>query len=185
MSTKPKSVPCDKHGRPLLPKDIDPRKAFARAAILLAAGVLLVPTGILLFTLVPLGEDAGVVKLAFGMLIFFGALFLLFGGTVAIMATAQKRRLPSEAERIRSAIEDGEVCEATVTAVRTRRRKTAGGVVSESRLFLEYADPRYRFTRKFTSDWAETPFGAGDTVPVYYHPDSNLGYFVDTRGEGK
>ncbi len=178
--SKHKTIPCDKKGRPIIPSDTNWRVAIKRAAIFLAAGAALVPAGILLFTFVPLSPDMGAIKLFFGMLTFFGALFLLFGTAIAVLAAVQRRKTPPKEEIMQNAIESGEYCVASVVRARTKKKN---GVVYY-RLRLEYDDDRYGFRRRFDSGWeCEKAAEAGDLFGVYYLPDSNIGYFIDITGQ--
>ncbi len=178
--SKKRTIPCDKKGRPIIPSDTDWRVAIMRAAIFIAAGAILLPAGICLFNFVPLGPDMGAIKFFFGMLMFFGALFLLFGGAIAVLALVQRHNSPDEETVARNAIGSGEYCSATVVKASMKEKKG----VAYYRARLEYDDALYGFKRRFDSGWeCEKAVSVGDTVGVYYLPDSNIGYFVDITGE--
>lgn len=182
MASKHKQIPCDKHGRPITPSDISPVAAFRRAIVFLCVGAVLLPIGLVLYNCVPLADNMGMILFLFAAVIFFGALFLLFGITIIIIATVQKRKMPPRDEQIRNVTEKGEMCEATVTEVRTRTVKISGEKVRQYKLFLEYYDEPYKYKRKFASDYTEREYSRGEKVTVYYHPDSNIGYYVAIGG---
>lgn len=181
MASKHKQIPCDKHGRPITPSDVSPIVALRRAIIFLALGVVLLPLGLVLYNVIELGEGMGMVLFLFAVIIFFGALFLLFGTVILIIALVQKRKLPSRDEQIRLAQESGEKCNAKVVGVRTRTAKVGEEKVTQYKLSLEYYDELYKYKRKFTSDYIDREYKCGDEVTVYYHPDSNIGYYVATE----
>lgn len=178
MASKNKKIPCDKHGRPITPSDVSPIVAFRRAIIFLAIGVVLLPLGLVLYNVIKLGEGMGLVTFAFAVIIFFGALFLLFGTTILVLAIVQKRKFPPRDEQVRIVKESGEVCNAKVVSVRTRTVKVGGENVTQYKLTLEYYDELYKYKRKFVSDYTDRKYERGDEVTVYYHPDSNIGYYV-------
>lgn len=175
MASESRQIPCDRNGRPIIPSDISPTVALRRAMIFLALGVIFLPLGLILYNVVPLGDGMGMILFLFAAIIFFGALFLLFGTVILIMAIVQKRKTPPRDEQIRDVTENGEKCRAKVTDVVSR--KTKSGIVYK--VFLTYDDRLYKYKRKFVSDYTDKEYKRGDTVTVYYHPDSNLGYFVE------
>lgn len=173
-------IECDRKGRPIPPGDIPWQKGMTRAVVLLAVGVVLLPAGLLLFSLVPLPDGMAVVKLLFGFLIFVGALFIIYGIVIAALAQSQRRKMPS-AEKLEAALaERGEHCAADVVSVRTRTKNGE----THYRITLEYEDKRYQYTRRFDGGWDnKISFEVGDVVDVYYLPDSNILYVVDFSGE--
>lgn len=181
MSAKNKIV-CDRKGRPVTPHDVSRDRATGMMVIFLVAGALLLPTGLLLYNLVT--GVAGTVLLLFAMLIFLGAILLMYGILLTVMLIVRIRRSPSDEEIIRKAMNDGETCRAKVvkcaskTTGRGEDRKTLN-VYS-----LEYRDDRYCFTRRFVTPPTARVAAKGATFVVHYHADSNIGYYVETPEGG-
>ncbi|HIW02219.1 MAG TPA: hypothetical protein H9892_02640 [Candidatus Protoclostridium stercorigallinarum] len=178
-------IACDKRGRPLPPSDVSPRAALMRAAVVGPLGAALLPAGLLLGAFVRLPESVSGLGAIFVFMIFIGTLFLLYAAALVILGLrgrAKERAEGASADEVKTR---GEVALATVTAVRTKRVRTADCVKTLVRVRAEYYDETYSYTRRFVSGYAEcsVPPAPGDKVKVYYEPSSNLGYCVELPGE--
>lgn len=173
-----KQIGCDRYGRPIAPKDVSPEAALRRAAIILPVGAALLPAGLLTYSLVELPESVSGLLIIFGFMIFFGALMLMYGLMLLILGLrARSKEMPRD-EQIADVKANGKCAYATVTSVRETRRKGRRTV----RVSAEYYDEAYRYKRRFVSDGTEAPAPAvGEKVRVWYHPDSNLGYYVEVQ----
>lgn len=173
---KAKQIACDKHGNPLPPRDVSPVTALHRAAVVLPLGIVLLPAGIVLNTLITLPEDIRGFAVIFAFMIFFGALFILYGGTMMFLGLRGRAKEPPAEERIEKVKKDGTSAYATVTSVRNVKVRGRSAV----KVNAEYYDELYRYKRKFVSDPSfEVAPAVGEKVRVWYHPDSNLGYYVE------
>ena len=173
---KAKQIACDKHGNPLSPRDVSPATALQRAAVIFPLGVVLLVAGILMNTLIVLPESISGFAVIFAFMIFFGALFVLYGGTMIFLGLRGRAKEPSAEERMEKAKEDGMSAYATVTSIRNVNVRGRRAV----KVKAVYYDELYRYKRKFVSDPSFSPAPAvGEKVRVWYHPDSNLGYYVE------
>ncbi len=173
---KAKQIACDKHGNPLPPRDVSPATALQRAAVIFPLGVVLLVAGILMNTLIVFPESISGFAVIFAFMIFFGALFVLYGGTMIFLGLRGRAKEPSAEERMEKAKEDGMSAYATVTSIRNVNVRGRRAV----KVKAVYYDELYRYKRKFVSDPSFSPAPAvGEKVRVWYHPDSNLGYYVE------
>ena len=139
-------------------------------------GVVLLVAGILMNTLIVLPESISGFAVIFAFMIFFGALFVLYGGTMIFLGLRGRAKEPSAEERMEKAREDGMSAYATVTSIRNVNVRGRRAV----KVKAVYYDELYRYKRKFVSDPSFSPAPAvGEKVRVWYHPDSNLGYYVE------
>lgn len=178
MSHK-KPIPCDKKGRPITPSDTSWQNALTKAVLFIAAAAVLLPVGFVLYNFVPLGENMGAVLFLFSVIIFFGALFLLYGILISVIALVQRRKAPTAEEIKSNALEQGEVCYATVKEIKTKQPRSS----SENTLYryvLEYDDEPYKYKRRFVTAYVTRAARIGDKFTVHYFPDSNINYYVET-----
>ena len=174
-----KKIPCDKKGRPITPTDVCWQDALKRALLFLALGVVLLPIGLLLYNLVPLPDKDGALTFLFAILIFFGAIFLLYGIMITVLALLQRRKTLPYDEIKRIALAEGEVCAAAITEIKTKKRRTANGEVTLYRYTLEYFDKPYNYKRRFYTDYITREAQTGDIFTVHYFADSTLNYYID------
>lgn len=171
------NIVCDRNGNPLRPSDVSWRSALRRALIVLPLGAVLVPFGLLTYLFIELPSSVQGVRVLFGILLFLGVLFLLYGSLILVLSLVQRAKTPPRDEQIRSVVTEGESAQATVTEI---KRKTVGkDKKPQYRVRAEYYDKAYRFKRVFLSDWTDVRLNVGDKVRVYYRADSNIGYYVE------
>lgn len=173
-------VPCDRKGNPLKPNDIPWQKAMTRALVVLPVGAALVPFGLLMYLFFELPESIQGLRMVFGIMLFLGVLFLLYGLLILILALRQRAKTPPRDEEIRSVMADGESALATVVSVKSGKVR-GNGSVEKYKVTAEYYDKLYDYKRVFVSDWSDKRVGEGEKVRVFYRPDSNIGYYVDLR----
>ena len=175
------NVPCDRKGNPLKPNDVSWQTARNRACVILPVGAALIPFGLLMYLFAELPEYVRGLRLVFGMILFLGVLFLLYGAFILVLSLVQRAKMPPRDEQIRYVTAEGVSALATVVCVKHRRRVRNGKVFCESRAVAEYYDKLYDYNRVFVSEWEEIDISKGDKVRVYYRPESNIGYFVDMK----
>ena len=174
-----KKIPCDKKGRPVTPTDVSWQDALKKALLFLAGGVVLLPTGLLLYNLVPLPNEEGALTFLFAILIFFGAIFLLYGAMITVLALVQRRKALPYDDIKRIALAEGEVCAAEITEIKTKKRRTEKGDETLYRYTLEYFDKPYNYKRRFFTDYITREAQTGDIFTVHYFADSNLNYYIE------
>lgn len=175
MSSHRKQIVCNKKGKPVPPRDTTWQAGLKRAVTLLTAGTLVLPAGLCLYYMVDLPAAISGLSFIFGLLIFFGLLFMLFGVTIATVALILKRKSPPADEIKKYAMTNGWRAKCTIGRVRTKLRRGVTYYLCR----IKYRDADYNYDRYFTSNWSATELRKGDAVDVYYLTDSNTGYYVD------
>lgn len=175
MSRQYKKINCDRNGRPIKPKDAPWQDGVLRGVIFAPIGAALIPIGLMLYSAYP--------NILVGMIIFFGAFFVLVGAAMIIIALTLRAKMPDKATIMSKAKTEGELVYVTVNRVKTKTVKNGAQGVTLYKVYAEYPDKDYGFTRKFVSYYQAENAAIGDRVPVYYYPDSNIGYYIDVSGK--
>ena len=177
------TIPCDRNGKPLKPRDTDWRVTLKRSIIFILVGIVLLPVGLILYIL-DSSSSLNALLLLYAVLIFLGTYLLLNGVLFTIFSIKQMKKEPPFEVISKNALLNGERCDAEIVSVKTIK---AGKGEDSQTLYvykLKYYDTMYEYTRSFVSHPTAHSANIGDVLPVYYFPESNLGYFVDAEKIG-